>query len=368
MDKVELELLRGESIGERVPASDVPCNETSDRARLCTHPVVSVAMLAYKHEKFVAQAIESIVSQKTDFEFELIIAEDASPDRTREIAFEYQKKYPDKIRVLWSEKNLNHIAGNGIRLWARCRGEFVALCEGDDYWIDPLKLQKQVEVMRIHPNVSLCFSSAKYTEMNSDRLIDSTYVNTKFKAGVIPGGEFVAGDPWLITCTALYRNAVYREAEKKFLPFNWRLFMRDKVLWFGLALLGEVYCFHERFGVYRNHSGGATKTHWPEICRDVALVMCYYASIFPGKFERSAEYYALKVIEGRSLYISSMRNPRERFKAMRLLFSEDKNKKTFLEEFGRIGFLFLCLGSPFGKYVRFHSWLWAKFNFKKEVK
>ncbi len=140
----------GEPIAPFVPPlSEIPCNETSDRERLCKHPVVSVYMLTYKHEAYIAEAIEAVMAQKTDFEFELILGEDASPDRTREICFEYQKKYPDKIRVLWSEKNVG-VSSNDARVLNACRGEYVAYCEGDDYWIDANKLQKQVETIRTH--------------------------------------------------------------------------------------------------------------------------------------------------------------------------------------------------------------------------
>lgn len=131
-----------------MPMDGVPCHETSDGGRLCRHPVVSVKMLTYNHEPYIAQAIEGVMMQQADFEFELVIGEDASTDRTREICFEYQKRHPDKIRVLWSEENLYASDGNGKRVDARLRGEYVAYCEGDDYWTDPLKLQKQVDLMR----------------------------------------------------------------------------------------------------------------------------------------------------------------------------------------------------------------------------
>ena len=150
--KEELEILRGEPIkvfdGDPM---DIPCIETSDPEKLCKHPVVSVHMITYNHEPYIRQAIEGVMMQKTNFEFELVIGEDCSQDKTREICFEYQKKYPDKIRVLWWHENLQKVShpagGNGRRTTAHCRGEFIAFCEGDDYWIDPLKLQKQVDVM-----------------------------------------------------------------------------------------------------------------------------------------------------------------------------------------------------------------------------
>ena len=147
--KEELEILRDESIevfnGDPM---DIPCIETSDAEKLCRRPVVSVMMATYNHEPYIRRAIEGVMMQQTDFEFELVIGEDCSQDRTREICLEYQKKHPDKIRVLWWHENVSKLGGNSRRILARCRGDYLAFCEGDDYWIDPLKLQKQVDLMR----------------------------------------------------------------------------------------------------------------------------------------------------------------------------------------------------------------------------
>ncbi len=127
---------------------DIPCIETSDPEKLCKHPVVSVHMITYNHEPYIRQAIEGVMMQKTDFEFELVIGEDCSTDKTREICFEYQAKFPDKVRVLWWNKNLGGIGANGKRVEARCRGAYIAFCEGDDFWIDEYKLQRQYDLVK----------------------------------------------------------------------------------------------------------------------------------------------------------------------------------------------------------------------------
>lgn len=154
--KKELEILRGEpiTIFDGDPMK-IPCIETSDAGKLCKHPIVSVHMITYNHEQYIRQAIEGVMMQKTDFEFELVIGEDCSTDKTREICFEYQRKYPDKIRVLWWHENVSRFGGNGIRNRAHCRGEFIAYCEGDDYWTDCNKLQKQVDIIRKY-DAGLC--------------------------------------------------------------------------------------------------------------------------------------------------------------------------------------------------------------------
>ena len=104
---------------------------------------VSVVMLTYNHEKYIAQAIESVLMQETDFHYEIVIGEDCSTDRTREIVIEYQKKYPDKIRTLLHAKNIGGNA-NYRQTYSECNGDYIAFLEGDDFWIDRKKLQKQI--------------------------------------------------------------------------------------------------------------------------------------------------------------------------------------------------------------------------------
>ena len=140
--KEELEILRGEPIEvQSVAPEDVPCIETSDAEKLCRHPVVSVVMTTYNHEPYIRQAIEGVMMQQADFEFELIVGEDCSQDKTREICFEYQKKYPNLFRLNLQEQNLGLI-DNYKRVISLCRGTYIALIAGDDYWCDAMKLQK----------------------------------------------------------------------------------------------------------------------------------------------------------------------------------------------------------------------------------
>ena len=140
--------LCADRVGTSVLAGDIPCLETSDIARLPKFPLVSVRIVTYNHEKYICECIDSVLAQQTDFEFEIVIGEDCSHDRTRKICFEYQTKYPDKIRILWWHENVSSSGGNGRRTIAHCRGKYIAFLEGDDYWTDPLKLQKQIDMIR----------------------------------------------------------------------------------------------------------------------------------------------------------------------------------------------------------------------------
>lgn len=119
-------------------------------------PLLTVCTIAYNQEKFIAQALEGIVSQRTDFEFEAIVADDCSTDSTAKIIAGYAEKYPGIIKPVLRNKNIGMI-GNSSDVMYRATGKYIALCEGDDYWIDPLKLQKQTDFLEANPEYAICF-------------------------------------------------------------------------------------------------------------------------------------------------------------------------------------------------------------------
>jgi len=123
------------------------------------HPMVTVRTSTYQHGPYIKDCIEGVLMQKTNFPIEFIIGEDFSTDGTREIVFDYAKKYPNIIRVITSDYNVGSKA-NGTRCIQSSRGKYMALCEGDDYWTDPLKLQKQVDLMETKPDCTICFHSS----------------------------------------------------------------------------------------------------------------------------------------------------------------------------------------------------------------
>ena len=141
-----------------------------------TNIMVSVAMITYNHEAFIAQAIESVIMQKTDFTVELVIGEDCSTDATRAIVQSFEDQFPDRINVLFPNQNLGMIP-NFVATLEKCRGQYIAVCEGDDYWTDPLKLQRQVDFMEANPDCSMCFHwTCQLNEMTGEieiiRLMD----------------------------------------------------------------------------------------------------------------------------------------------------------------------------------------------------
>ena len=132
-----------------------------------TQVMVTVRCLAYNHEPYIRQCLEGFVMQKTDFDFEVIVHDDASTDGTAAIIREYAEKYPNIIKPFFETENQyskhNGVIGKIMR--ENTHGKYIALCEGDDYWIDPFKLQKQVDFLESHPDYSMCFHNAiKYYE------------------------------------------------------------------------------------------------------------------------------------------------------------------------------------------------------------
>ena len=287
--KEKLEILRGEPIKvfDGNPL-DIPCIETSDPEKLCAHPVVSVHMITYNHEAFIRQAIDGVMMQKTDFEVELVIGEDCSQDKTREICFEYQKKYPDKIRVLWWHENVSKFGGNSRRVMARLRGEYVAYCEGDDYWTDPLKLQKQVDVLRKQTEAGLCFGLAdSINQVTGEVIRGEPLSNMPY---VMSGSQFnemrgcglnkpvkYLNDNQVRTMAALCRMSLLKQVFHDYAElFSWRLHLGDFQTWMMLAHISNVVFMPDKVAIYRIHPGGITSRYFSVVQMDCIVVIIWY--------------------------------------------------------------------------------------------
>src|SRR5690554_1247666 len=131
--------------------------------------LVSVCCLSYNHRPYIKDCLEGFVKQQCNFQFEVLIHDDASTDGTSDIIREYQKKYPNIIKPIIQTENQYQkgVAVNWVYNFPRAQGKYIALCEGDDYWSDPLKLQKQVEVLENDPDCSLCFHPTKFVRNNN---------------------------------------------------------------------------------------------------------------------------------------------------------------------------------------------------------
>jgi glycosyltransferase involved in cell wall biosynthesis len=204
-------------------------------------PTVSVCMITYNHEKYIAQAIDSVLMQKTNFDYEIVIGEDCSTDKTREIVLEYKAKYPDKIKLLLQEKNVGMMQ-NFIDTLKTCTGKYIALLEGDDYWTDPYKLQKQVDILEAHPEYVLTFHQIFILHPNGEMTKHLNYEKKNYNLEDLINGNFVP------TCSVVFRNIPI-----EFPTFYKRLKIGDYPLYFLLIKYGEFYFLNFNMAIYRLH-------------------------------------------------------------------------------------------------------------------
>ncbi len=140
--------------------------------------IVSVICNAYNHEKYIRKTLEGIVVQKTNFDFEVLIHDDASNDSTADIIREYEAKYPNIIKAIYETENQYSKHDGSLRKiqYGRVKGKYIAFCEGDDYWIDEYKLQKQVDFLNEHPDYTLCVTSSIVNNLASNKKVDTMII------------------------------------------------------------------------------------------------------------------------------------------------------------------------------------------------
>lgn len=216
--------------------------------------LVSVCIPTYQHGPYIRECIESVLRQKTDFSFEIVIGEDASTDGTREICLEYAEKYPDKIRLfLRSREEVIYIDNratgrfNFTETMKAARGKYIALCEGDDYWVDDNKLQMQVEFMEKNPGFSLIHTNVNHVNRNGVVVLPAP-LNYKD----VMTHEEVSGVITVQTLTMVFR----RDALGVFPAEFYKVFNADLFLVAMLSEKGKVKFINAVTGCYRKHEGG----------------------------------------------------------------------------------------------------------------
>ncbi len=131
---------------------------------------ISVVVTTFNHEKYILRCLESILSQQGGFSLEVIVGDDCSADDTRKIVLEFQEQYPEAVILLPYGQNLG-ITKNLQRCLEACSGSYIAVCEGDDYWTDKLKLHKQKQILENHPQYSMCFSAVMLYYEDDNRFV-----------------------------------------------------------------------------------------------------------------------------------------------------------------------------------------------------
>lgn len=204
-------------------------------------------MITYNHEKFIAQALNSILTQRVNFDYEIIVGEDHSTDGTREILMDFYQRHPQRIVPFLRDKNMGAVPNMGATLSA-CRGDYIALLEGDDYWTDPFKLQKQADFLDGNPNSAMCCHRVQLLEPTGQQHVDP-HPGRAAGAYTI---ENLLSENFVPACSAMLRRALIG-----FLP-SWHsgLAMGDWPLFALVSSKGGIELMDEIMAVYRVHHGG----------------------------------------------------------------------------------------------------------------
>ena len=219
-------------------------------------PLVSVKTITYNHEPYIRNCIEGVLMQKTNFKFEYIIGEDCSTDNTRAIVKEYAEKYPGIIRFIFSNENVGG-KENSRRVRDACKGKYQVTCEGDDYWIDPLKLQKQVDFMEKNLDYGLVYTDYLIYSEVLKRLDDkSVYSNISPPSGNVLIDLVLKN--FIPTVTVMFRSALYKEiiSERKDIKRGW--LMGDYPLWLEFARISKIGFLKDVTSVYRKNINSAS--------------------------------------------------------------------------------------------------------------
>jgi len=212
-------------------------------------PTVSVVVVAYNHEKFLRQALDSVLEQEVDFAYEIIVGEDCSTDQTRRILQEYAQRYPAIVKPIYQLRNVG-MGANFKACMEACRGQYIALLDGDDYWTSPLKLQRQVDWLEEHPDFSICFHRVE--DHYDDGSKPNALPSSKFLKDNYSFDDFLTPIYTLVnTGSVLLRNVLPAWPDWLFAanPIDFPLL----VLY---AEVGKAKLLPEVMSVYRIHAGG----------------------------------------------------------------------------------------------------------------
>lgn len=211
-------------------------------------PLVVINCITYNHAPYLAQCLEGFVMQKTNFPFVALVHDDASPDGTAEVLREYTEKYPDIIKPIcdptnrYCDKSLDLIMNEWINAY---EPKYIAFCEGDDYWIDPFKLQKQVDILSSNPNIGVCYSRAKIFHQNMG-IFDNN----------IGGGDFrgfksqLLTEP-IMTLTTMFRKDLYSKYYQEIKPNMRNWLMGDTPMWLWFSIKSKIAFIEDITSVYR---------------------------------------------------------------------------------------------------------------------
>ncbi|MCP9748521.1 glycosyltransferase [Lacihabitans sp. CS3-21] len=274
-------------------------------------PLVSVHLLTYNHAKFIAQSIESVVNQQTSFPFEIVIGDDHSTDGTSQIVDQYAAQYPDLIKVVRGKTN-GGPQPNSIRILENSQGKYMAALEGDDYWIDPLKLQKQADFMEQNPDFAICFTNTRveFFENNEEPYL----LNSNIGKDVFELKDLIAEtEVWFMgTATLFYTMSSIFPVQ----PWFHKTKSGDIPMIMLAARHGKIKYLPDVTAAYRRHAAGASNTDHKDDAKFLENRIMMYTNLdkdtgykFHDKFKRNLGgwyYLLLNSKQYRGLYFKKL--------------------------------------------------------------
>ena len=215
-------------------------------------PKLSVVLIAYNHEPFIMKAVDGILMQKVNFPYEIVVGEDCSTDNTRAILSEYAEKYPDRFKLIFREKNLGRPTLNVYLTSMECQGEYIAYLEGDDYWTDENKLQKQVDFLDAHPEYMGTTHSFRLIGENDEPVEDADKTKLYKWSGDYTFEDWQKAGPWPgQTASNLCRN-FYKNGKLDYsILYRAHDFIDDGVIFTFILLQGKIYRFDDVMAAHR---------------------------------------------------------------------------------------------------------------------
>lgn len=218
-------------------------------------PKLSVILITYNHEKYIEKALDSVLSQVTDFPFEIVIGDDCSPDDTKNIIREYRDKYPDIIRIVHREKNTGRPTLNVYETTMKCRGDYLAYLEGDDFWTDSDKLQKQMDFLNEHPEYIACTHSHKMIDDNGNDITDPEIlkISDMYKwSGEFTMDDFEKSGFWPGHYASVVSKNIYKNKKHDYtILYKSHDFVDDGQILLFLLMEGKIYRLDDEMSVWR---------------------------------------------------------------------------------------------------------------------
>lgn len=299
--------------------------------------LLEVITATYNHEKFIGQAIKSVVSQQTKFDFRMLIVEDCSTDGTKKVVFDYERAHPDKIKVFYNEQNaFMNGKNNWVFLFSKVKAKYVALLDGDDFWTDTTKLQKQVDFLEANPRIAGCFHDAIVVDENSKTTNDS-YYKSPHKVydqahAIVNGGAYA-------TCSLVFRAQILTN------PPDWFLkTCSDYAIDLLITEYGDIAHIDGNMGAYRIHNKGLWQGVESSHIHAEEHVRRYFICLTNPKFRKNyGNYYYKRISELSGAIALHYAKQKQFFKKIKyawyfIYYARPLNLKAFNYLFGTLLF------------------------------